>query len=147
MTHAPGLTHEQVVKRLRAPATALMIIGCVQGLLCLALLAAYLFFVNQPGREHRNDAVPQALRLGQQFSSVVFVVIYAVGVLDAPLIVLGALQMMRGKYRGLGQVASILVMLPSCCCVMGLPIGVWALKTLNEPEVRAGFDARTSTRP
>ena len=36
---------------------------------------------------------------------------------------------------------SILAMLPcfSPCCVLGLPVGIWALVVLNKPEVKGAF--------
>jgi hypothetical protein len=39
-------------------------------------------------------------------------------------------------------IASILAMIPcftSCCCLVGLPIGIYALVVLNKPEVKSAF--------
>jgi hypothetical protein len=54
----------------------------------------------------------------------------------------GALQMRNLKNYGLSMAAAILVMLPCgsyCCCCIGIPIGIWALVTLNKPEVKSAF--------
>ena len=40
-------------------------------------------------------------------------------------------------------VSAVLALLPclSPCCVLGLPFGIWALVTLNKPEVKEAFAA------
>ena len=44
------------------------------------------------------------------------------------------------KARFLGP-AAVLALIPvtSVCCVPGIPIGIWALVVLHQPEVRAAF--------
>jgi hypothetical protein len=38
------------------------------------------------------------------------------------------------------MVASVVAMLPcQCCCLFGLPFGIWALVVLNKPEVKSHF--------
>jgi len=40
-------------------------------------------------------------------------------------------------------VAAIMVMIPcvtpSCCCLLGLPFGIWALMVLRKPGIRGCF--------
>jgi hypothetical protein len=38
--------------------------------------------------------------------------------------------------------AAILAMIPclSSCCIVGLPLGIWALVVLSKPEVKSEFD-------
>jgi hypothetical protein len=56
------------------------------------------------------------------------------------IIVFGAIKMRQLQSYGLAMTASILAMLPcSCCCIIGLPIGIWSLVTLMKPEVKAAF--------
>jgi ABC-type proline/glycine betaine transport system permease subunit len=48
------------------------------------------------------------------------------------------------KGRGLAIAGAILAMIPlftCCCCVIGLPVGIWALVVLMNAEVKAAFDA------
>jgi hypothetical protein len=42
---------------------------------------------------------------------------------------------------GLAMAASIIAMIPcvSPCCLLGLPIGIWALVVLMKPEVKSAF--------
>jgi hypothetical protein len=53
----------------------------------------------------------------------------------------GALSMLNVKRHGLAITASIITMLPisSPCCLIGLPIGIWALVALTRPGVAAAF--------
>ena len=58
------------------------------------------------------------------------------------LVIYGALQMRGLKSWGLSLAACIVAMIPcfsSCCCVIGLPVGIWAIVILNKPEVKAQF--------
>ncbi|HEX5105574.1 MAG TPA: hypothetical protein VFV87_17265 [Pirellulaceae bacterium] len=59
------------------------------------------------------------------------------------LVLVGAVQMMRLKMWGLAVAASVVAMVNfgSCCCVLGLPVGIWSLVVLLSPEVKAAFAA------
>ncbi len=61
-------------------------------------------------------------------------------------IVLGALKMKRLESYGMSMTASILAMIPclSNCCVVGLPIGIWALIVLMSADIKQSF-VNTST--
>jgi hypothetical protein len=54
---------------------------------------------------------------------------------------IGSIQMLRVRMRGLAVTASVLAMLlvwPGCC-LLGLPFGIWSMIVLNQPEVRRAF--------
>jgi len=56
-------------------------------------------------------------------------------------VLFGAMKMLRLQSQGLAMAASIVAMLPcQCCCLLGLPFGIWALVVLNKPEVKSHFD-------
>jgi hypothetical protein len=57
------------------------------------------------------------------------------------LIIAGAIQMIRFKMWGLGLASSILAMVNfgNCCCLLGLPIGIWALVILLLSDVKEAF--------
>ena len=57
------------------------------------------------------------------------------------IILLGGLQMFRFRTWGLAVAASGLAMINfgSCCCLVGVPIGIWSLVILMMPEVRTAF--------
>ena len=69
------------------------------------------------------------------------IVLALVALLVGVIIILGALKMKNLQSYGLAMAASILAMVPclSACCPIGLPIGIWALIVLNNPEVKAAF--------
>jgi len=51
------------------------------------------------------------------------------------------LKMKKLENYGLAMTASILAMIPclSPCCLIGLPIGIWAVVVLSKPEVKSAF--------
>ena len=52
----------------------------------------------------------------------------------------GAMQMKQLRNWNIAMGASIAAMLPcSCCCIVGLPIGIWSLIVLMKPEVKSAF--------
>ena len=60
----------------------------------------------------------------------------------AGIMAVGALKLRRFESYGLVIAAIILAMLPwSYHCLIGIPAGIWAWKTLNRPEVQAAFAA------
>jgi len=63
------------------------------------------------------------------------------GLVVASLILFGALKMNKLESHGWAMTASILALVPcvSPCCLVGLPIGIWALVVLSKPEVKAAF--------
>lgn len=64
------------------------------------------------------------------------------GLLVAIFIIYAALKMKDLKQWNLAVVASVLAMVPciSPCCIIGLPIGIWALVVLMRPDVKAAFN-------
>jgi hypothetical protein len=57
------------------------------------------------------------------------------------LILFGAISMMNLQRYVLAIISSVLVMLPltSPCCLIGLPVGIWALVALTRPGVSEAF--------
>jgi len=65
-----------------------------------------------------------------------------------PLIMLGGFQMVRMQTYWLAVTAAILAMLPcSAACVVNLPLGIWALVVLLNPEIRGAFYGRYPLDP
>jgi len=79
--------------------------------------------------------------LANMFSGGLGIVLNIVGLAVAGLIVYGAMQMMKLQKYGLSMAATIAAMVPciSPCCILGLPLGIWALVVLMKPEVKAAF--------
>ena len=55
------------------------------------------------------------------------------------VIILGSIMMLIGKMRWLAYTASILSMIDCCCCIVGIPFGIWSLIALNNPDVKSAF--------
>ena len=66
------------------------------------------------------------------------------GLIMSVVILMGALKMKKLESYNFALTATIIAMVPciSPCCLVGLPIGIWALVVLMKPEVKAAF--RTS---
>src|SRR5262245_36318166 len=129
------------LQTLRPPATALIIAGSLNGMIgLLALLGGLLRLSGIVGSEELP--VNDAERLGYISSTVITYGISFLSLMLAPLIVYGAVQMMRGKNYRMARVAAILAINPftSCCFLVGIPIGIWALVVLRKPEVKAAFN-------
>jgi hypothetical protein len=64
-----------------------------------------------------------------------------IGLAMAVVVLLGALKMKKLESYTFALVTAIIAMVPciSPCCVLGIPIGIWALVVLNKPEVKGAF--------
>lgn len=57
-----------------------------------------------------------------------------------PLMLAGAMQMMQRRGYWMANLSAILALLPcSLVCLGGLPVGIWALTVLSDPQVKATF--------
>lgn len=59
------------------------------------------------------------------------------------LVLWGSIRMLSLRSYELAVTASILAMIPcatSCCCILGLPFGIWALVVLTKSEVKSHFN-------
>lgn len=57
-------------------------------------------------------------------------------------------QMLRLKSWTAAVVASVLMMIPcftGCCCVIGVPLGIWGLIVLFDKDVKSAFEARAAS--
>jgi hypothetical protein len=75
------------------------------------------------------------------FSGTIGAVLTAIGLLFSGVIFFGAMKMKNLESYGLAMAASIIAMIPcfSPCCLLGLPIGIWAVVVLSKPEVKSAF--------
>jgi hypothetical protein len=75
------------------------------------------------------------------FSGTVAVVSSIIGILVSGLLLFGGLKMKSLESYSLVMTVSIIAMIPcfSPCCLIGLPIGIWALVVLSRPEVKSAF--------
>jgi hypothetical protein len=127
--------------RLLAPAIALL----VTALLCLIINPiCILINLSQPlpnPPPPPPGANPEGFRAGFKFGFYIWTIAGAPCTVAALVVMIGSIQMLRVRMRGLAVTASVLAMLlvwPGCC-LLGLPFGIWSMIVLNQPEVRRAF--------
>ena len=131
-------------EQLMPPAIGLIVTGAINASAALlALLSGVLRLMrNTPAQQFASDAE----RLGYIVSTVVLYGVAVVSLILAPVVIAGGITMLRGKNMGLSRSAAILAMIPvtSCCCIVGIPVGIWAFRTLKKPEIVAWFGRQTA---
>src|ERR1035438_244826 len=126
-----------------APAAA-VVNGPAIGLIVVAVLGALLQIVSIIKNLVVGSAISgnvQLPALVKMLSGPVGVVLGIIGILVSVVILLGAMKMKKLESYGLAMAASIIAMIPcfSPCCLLGLPIGIWAVVVLSKPEVKSAF--------
>ncbi len=62
------------------------------------------------------------------------------GIIVSVVIFLGATKMKNLQSWGFAMASAILALIPCfACCLLGWPIGIWAIVVLVKPEVKAAF--------
>jgi hypothetical protein len=72
-----------------------------------------------------------------------------VGLVLSAFVIYAGLQMRKLQGWGLSMAGAVLAMVPclSPCCLLGLPIGIWAVMVLLDDEVRRAFDTGGAGQP
>jgi len=128
-----------------SPVGAELVRGPAIGLIVVAIVGVILQIVslimNLAGASFlASSRMPQEA-WANMFSGTIGVISGIIGILVSGLILFGAMKMKKLESYGLAMAASIIAMIPcfSPCCVLGLPIGIWALVVLMKPEVKSAF--------
>src|SRR6185436_14754609 len=130
-TYQPGLA--SVPDQVNGPAVGLIITAVLGFLVQLAALLINVLGVSFGAlQSRRGDAWMN------MFSGTIGIASSIITMLIAGLILFGALKMKKLESYGWAITASILALAPciSPCCLVGLPIGIWALVVLSKPEVK-----------
>ncbi|MCX7867344.1 DUF4339 domain-containing protein [Limisphaera sp. VF-2] len=124
------------------------VMGPAIGLLVTAGLGAVTNFfaliwylMGQPLGELQAELGDEVVEKLVQFSSMLGVFGSLLGLAISAVVAYGAVQMLKLRSYGWSMAASILALIPctSPCCLLGLPIGIWALVVLSQPEVKAAL--------
>jgi hypothetical protein len=134
---APPSLAARAKGKVMPPAIALIVVGS------LGLLMSLINLVAATVMEAQVDPnAPQFLQDMQQWQTgpLAAVVQGAFAVVNI-VILAGAAQMIRMRNWGLAMTSTILAMvnIGTCCCVIGLPIGIWSLVVLLNDEVKSAF--------
>jgi hypothetical protein len=79
--------------------------------------------------------------MGNMMSGGIGIVTSLIGLAMAVVVFMGASKMKNLQNHGFALAAAVIAMIPcvSPCCILGLPIGIWALVVLLKPEVKGAF--------
>jgi hypothetical protein len=94
--------------------------------------------------QEQKDKAVEIVDLYEKITIPALPVYVGIFVIVGLLLIFGGIKMMNLKSRGLVMTSSILAMIPcfsSVCCLIGLPIGIWAIVVLSNPDVKAGYAA------
>lgn len=136
----PGNIRDVVKNKVVPPAIFLIVVG-VLGVAITAFNAIYALVGTPP--EVPPDA-PEFFKEMQAGSvGVVPAVVQGIFTLVNVLIIVGAVQMFSFKSRTMAIVSAIAAMVNfgGCCCILGLPAGIWSLIVLMNPDVKRAFEA------
>ncbi len=129
-----------ILNKLKTPAICLIVIGALNGLISiLTLLGGIARSAGIGGRE--SLPTKEAERFGFYVGTFAGYGSGLLALVVAPVIIYGAIQMMKGKKYGFAKASAILAIIPftSCCFLIGIPIGIWALTVLSKSDVKALF--------
>ena len=136
---APTLDTSLAATQVSGPATGL-IVTAILGFLANVLGLFYNLFA-AGSMTHQSGMNPEMEQFMRMFSGTVGIISGLVAMAIAGLIFYGAMKMKNLQSHGWAYTASILAAVPcvSPCCLIGLPIGIWALVVLSKPEVKSAF--------
>ncbi len=133
-------------QRVTRPAIAILLLGIFNlvSVVFGVLLLIGMLVAEPPGRAADGrgaDAKPKASQ-GDNMMAAYLVGLNVIATSAGVLILVGALKMLKLRSYSWAMVTSILVMIPgiSSCCLAGIPVGIWALMVLSNPDVRAAFE-------
>lgn len=126
--------------KVNGPAIGLMVTAILGILTALANMVVNGLGIGGVGAAGNPNMPPEAAQI-QMLSGAMGVVFAILGIIMQVVVLVGALKMKKLEAFGFAMAASIIAMIPclSPCCIVGLPIGIWALVTLNDAQVKAAF--------
>lgn len=128
------------LQQVQGPAIGLVVTGVIGILFGLFRLLGSLFGFGLSAMQDLQNLGPGAnyLRYISGGAGLVFGIITLA---TAAFVIWAALQMKQLRGWTISVVGSIVAMVPCIgpCCIVGIPIGIWALVILMKPEVKAAF--------
>jgi hypothetical protein len=130
--------------RVTAPAICLLITGILG--LGVDLFNCVAAFTTPPQQIPKDPGMsPETHRLLQQIENgtrgPVAAAMAGFFALVSLTVILGSIAMLTGRLYGLALTGSIAAMvnLGTCCCLLGLPFGIWSMVILFKTEVKEAF--------
>jgi hypothetical protein len=135
----PGTTDDSNARsQVGPPAIALMVASGVTFFWYLGIVVLMLFAGGMAALDPGGGGDPMSGLLGGAIAALV----YGFFALMALLSFVGAFRMRQLKSYGLAMASAIIAMIPCTtymCCLLMLPMGIWALTVLMKPEVKSAF--------
>jgi len=125
----------QAADAVRGPAIGLMVTAGIGAVFQLIGLVLNIAGTGMGAMAGGNDGMVN------MFSGGIGILTSLIGIAVAGFIIYGAMLMQKLQKHGMAMAAAIAAMIPciSPCCILGLPIGIWAIVVLVKPEVKAAF--------
>ena len=135
MNYEPDSNRAAAMDQLKGPAIGLMATAGIGAAFQLLGLVLNLMGAGMGAMMSGGEGIPNMLSGG------IGVVFSVIGLIMSVVVFMGASKMKNAESYGFAMAASILAMIPciSPCCLLGLPLGIWALVVLLKPEVKAAF--------
>lgn len=125
--------------KVSAPATALIVTAIVAiSILMLALIFSIWLLVSGVANQLR-EPVGMTKETQVTVRIILNIVMQAFNI----VVLFGALGMKNLRNLNLARTACVLAIAPCIgpCCLLGMPIGIWGLVTLSDPNVQKAFES------
>lgn len=135
MNYEPDANRAAIIDQLKGPAIGLMVTAGLGAAFQLLGLVMNLTGAGMGAFAGGNQGMPNMMSGG------IGAVFNVIGLAMSVVVFMGASKMKNAESYGLAMAAAIIAMVPcvSPCCLLGLPLGIWALVVLLKPEVKAAF--------
>jgi len=141
---SPAYTGYPQPEREQAPGSLVAAAMALIAVAGLGLALSLFNFAMSFGEAHVDPGAPEMVRQIQRgtVGPVATAMQGGFAMLNLFIIVCGV-QMMKLKSWGMAVAGSVLAMLNfgSCCCALGIPVGIWSLSVLMSPTVISIFSA------
>jgi hypothetical protein len=122
------------------PAISLMVLGALDIPTGIAYAIFQIFNFQMAGKQFAPGQAPAGYEAGLAVGKGFVIILILGSLISGILLLVAGLKMKKLQSFGLGMTACVLAMLPvHCCCLLGLPFGIWGLVALNKPEVKDAF--------
>jgi hypothetical protein len=138
-------------RRVAGPGAALVVVGCLGIEANLVLACVHPLRHAEPPVERQagmNDETSKMYKLGQESAPLVELCVIWIPTLGLYSFVIAAgIKMRQLRRRKLVMAGTIIAMAPcSPVMLLGVPVGIWSLIVLSNPEVKAGFASNSFER-
>ena len=135
MNYEPDATRAAAMDQIKGPAIGLMATAGIGAAFQVLGLVLNLTGAGLGAFAGGNQSMPNMMSggIGAVFS--------VIGLIMSVVVFMGASKMKNAESYGFAMAAAIISMIPcvSPCCLLGLPLGIWALVVLMKPEVKSAF--------